>query len=54
VSTYTVKQLLFFYEWQKRDLPHCHMLFFIHKDDIPKTPEEINHNGEKKLQFIET
>lgn len=26
-------------EWQKRGLPHAHILVYLHKDDTPKTPE---------------
>ena len=29
-------------EWQKRGLPHIHMLLFVHPDDKPRSPEDID------------
>ncbi|KAG1098753.1 hypothetical protein G6F42_017939 [Rhizopus arrhizus] len=29
-------------EFQKRSLPHCHMLFILDEEDKPRTPEDIN------------
>ena len=29
-------------EWQKRGLPHIHLLLFVHPDDKPRTPEAID------------
>ena len=29
-------------EFQKRGLPHCHMLIWVSPEDVPKTPEEMD------------
>lgn len=29
-------------EFQKRGLPHCHMLFILDEEDKPRTPEDVN------------
>ena len=29
-------------EYQKRGLPHCHILLWLHPDDKPRTPEDYN------------
>ena len=37
-----VKAILLMTEWQKRGLPHVHILLIMHPDDVPKSPEEID------------
>ncbi|POS82240.1 hypothetical protein EPUL_005446, partial [Erysiphe pulchra] len=29
-------------EYQKRGLPHVHILLYLHEDDVPKTPEQVD------------
>ncbi len=29
-------------EYQKRGLPHAHLLIWLHPNDVPRTPEEID------------
>ena len=34
--------MVYVIEFQKRDLPHCHFLFWLHPNNKCRTPEQIN------------
>ena len=36
------KAVVYTIEWQKRGLPHCHMMIFLQNSDKPKTSEDYN------------
>lgn len=39
----TVKSIIYVVEFQKRGLPHCHILIILHKIDRIETPEEVDN-----------
>ena len=41
-------------EFQKRGLPHVHMLIWIHESDVPKTEEEIDKTTRAEIPDPDT
>ena len=37
-----VQAMIYVIEFQKRGLPHAHILIILHKDDVPKTAKDID------------